>query len=472
MSPAPLTRPDGPFVGNAQSRALLERAMAVTPGGVNTARRKIEPALCVRRGDGAYIEDLDGNRYIDYHAAYGPILLGHSYPAVNEAVRRIMDDQVLFGVGTTEIEVEVAEKIVGHVAAAEQVAFCNSGSEATFHAIRLARAATGRQKIVKFQGHYHGFHDYVLRNVISAADKVGKRDPMSAGMLEAAIDATLVCAFNDAQSLQAVFDEHGAGIAAVIVEPIAHNSPSILPEQGFLEEVRSLCDRYGAVLIFDEVITGFRHHLGGYQAIAGVAPDLSTFAKAIANGYPVAAVAGRRALLEQFNTTMTGDVAFAGTYNGGAVPLAAAKATIEILEQEPVHERIAALGDRMRAGLQQVVDDAGVPAVVAGFGSLYVLLFMHGPLRTFDDVLRNDREFFVAYRKALVQRCVFEMPENIGRNHISYSHTAADIDHTLEVAREALDTTLSARGLPTTGPPELTRGSSLPPRARARARSS
>ncbi|HEV7941461.1 MAG TPA: aspartate aminotransferase family protein [Solirubrobacteraceae bacterium] len=431
-----------------RSRELLDRASLVTPGGVNTARRKIDPPLCVRRGSGAYVEDLDGNRYIDYQAAYGAILLGHSHPAVNDRVKATIDEQVLFGVGTTELEVQVAEKVVQHVPGADQAAMCGSGSEATFHAIRLARAATGRQKIVKFQGCYHGFHDYVLRNVMSTPEMIGKRDPVSAGMLEAAIDATLVCRYNDSESVRATFAEHGDQIAAIIVEPIAHNSPSIMPVDNFLADLRAICDRYGAVLIFDEIITGYRHHLGGYQAICGVTPDLSTFAKAIANGYPAAVVAGRRDLLEQYNTTATGNVAFAGTYNGGAVAMAAALATIETLETEPVHEHIFALGERMRQGLRQITDELGVPAVISGYGSLYVMLFMEEPLKSYDDVVRNDRDFFVAYRKELVRNGVLEMPENIGRNHISYSHTGDDIDRTLEISRAALKATLEQRGMP------------------------
>ena len=441
-----LEPPVGVVQSNERSADLLRRASLVTPGGVNTARRKIDPPLCIRRGRGAYVEDLDGNRYIDFHAAYGAILLGHSYPAVNQRVRDIMDDQVLFGVGTTELEVAVAEKIVAHVPGAEQVVICGSGSEATYHAIRLARAVTGRAKLVKFQGLYHGFHDYVLRNVISAPEQIGQRDPMSAGMLDAAVDATLVCRFNDLESVRETFARHGEEIAAIIVEPIAHNSPSILPAEGFLEGLRAICDGYGTLLIFDEIITGFRHALGGYQAICGVTPDLSTFAKAIANGYPMAAVAGRRVLLERLNTTAAGDVTFAGTYNGGAISMAAALATIDVLETEPVHEHLFRLGDRMRDGLRSIAADLDVPAVVSGYGSLYVMLFMEGPLESYDDVVRNDRELFVAYRQELVRRGVLEMPENIGRNHIMFSHTDADIDTALEVSQAALTATLRRRG--------------------------
>jgi glutamate-1-semialdehyde 2,1-aminomutase len=432
-------------VRTTRSRELLERAMKVTPGGVNTARRKIDPPLCIARGEGAYLEDVDGNRYIDYHAAYGAILLGHSHPAVNERVIETLQEQVLFGVGTTEVEVAVAEKIVSHVPSADQAVVCGSGSEATFHAIRLARAATGRTKILKFQGNYHGFHDYVLRNVMSAPDRIGKRDPMSAGMLDAAVDATIVCRYNDEGEVREAFAREGEQIAAIIVEPVAHNSPSILPVDGFLQALRDVADEYGALLIFDEVITGFRHALGGYQSICGVMPDLTTFAKAIANGYPMAVVAGRQHLLEQFNTTATGNVTFAGTYNGGAPVMAAALATIETLEREPVHEHLFALGERMRAGLSRISDELEVPTVVSGYGSLYVMLFMEGPLRSYDDVIRNDHELFVAYRKELVRRGVFEMPENIGRNHITYSHTEEDVDRSLEIAREALRATRDAR---------------------------
>jgi glutamate-1-semialdehyde 2,1-aminomutase len=429
-----------------KSRELLERASRVTPGGVNTARRKISPPLCFQRGEGAHLEDVDGNRYIDYHAAYGPILLGHSHPAVVERVREAIGEQVLFGVGTTENEVRLAEKVVEHVPCAEQVVFCNSGSEATLHAIRLARAVSGRQRILKFQGLYHGFHDYALINVMSRPEMIGKLDPMSAGMLDAAVEATIVCRWNDRDSVRQAFEAAGEEIAAVIVEPVAHNSPSIMPEDGFLEFLRETCDEAGSVLIFDEIITGFRHGLGGYQEIAGVTPDLGTFGKAMANGFPVAAVAGRKEMLERYNTTATGDVTFAGTYNGGTVGVVAALATIEVLEAEPVYEHIYALGERMREGLRGVAAEAGVEALISGYGSLYVMLFMEGPLRSYDDVVRNDHELFVAYRKELVQRGVFEMPENIGRNHLMYAHTEADVDRTLEISREALRAALDARG--------------------------
>jgi glutamate-1-semialdehyde 2,1-aminomutase len=420
------------------SEQLLARAAEVIPGGVNTCRRRSLPRICVSRGHGAYLDDVDGRRFIDYHAAYGAILLGHSYPAVVDRVGRAMRETVLFGVGVTEAEVRLAEKLAEHVPSVDQALVCNSGSEATYHAIRLARGVTGRQKILKFQGCYNGFHDYVLRNVLSAPDKVGGRDPGSAGMLEAAVDATLVCRFNDLEDVERTLEAHAGEVAAIVLEPIAHNSPAIRPRPGFLEGLRELCDGDGALLVFDEVITGFRHHLGGFQAIAGVLPDLTTMGKAIGNGFPIAALGGRRELMEHFNTHARGDVHFGGTYNGNAVGVEAALATIAVLEAEPVHEHVFRLGQRMRDGLRKIVERAGVPATVSGFGSLYVLLFMEGPLESYDDVLRNDDELFLRYRRELIARRVFEMPESLGRNHIGYSHTDEDIDRTLEIAEEAL----------------------------------
>ena len=420
------------------SEELLDQAAEVIPGGVNTCRRRSDPRLCMRRGAGAYIEDLDGRLYIDYHAAYGAIILGHSDPAVTERVSRAMRDTVLFGVGVTEAEVELARRIVAHVPSVEQVVVCNSGSEATYHAIRLARGITGREKIVKFQGCYNGFHDYVLRNVLSTPDKLGARDPHSTGMLDAAVDATLVCRFNDLDDVAAALERCDGEVAAIIVEPIAHNSPGLLPRDGFLPGLRELCDRTGALLIFDEVITGFRHHIGGYQAISGVSPDLTTMGKAIANGFPIAAIGGARRYMERFNTNPAGDVHFGGTYNGNAIGVEAALATIERLEDGRAHEHIFALGDRMRAGLAAIAERAGIPAVVGGYGSLFVLCFMEGPLKSYEDVLRNDTGLFMRYRRELIARGVFEMPESLGRSHISAAHTEDDIDRSLEIAEEAL----------------------------------
>jgi len=422
---------------------LFKVASRYIPGGVNSSRRNARSQLCVSKGFGAYIEDLEGRRFIDYHAAYGAILLGHSYPDVVERVSEAIRDSVLFGVGVTEREVKLAEKIVEHVPTVEEVLLCNSGSEATFHALRLARAVTKRDDVVKFQGAYNGFHDYVAMNVISEPSKLGSRDPLSAGIPQVVLDRTHVCRFNDLEDVEQTLRSHS--VAAIIVEPVAHNSPGIIPKPSFLPGLRRLCDEYGSLLIFDEVITGFRHHIGGFQAICGVQPDLTTMGKAMANGFPLAALGGRRDLMERFNTNPSGDVQFGGTYNGGTVGVEAALATIATLESEPVHEHIFRLGDRMRDGLRAIAERAGIPTVVSGYGSLFILLFMDGPLESFDDAVRNDNDLFVRYRQELIARGIFEEPLSHGRSHISYSHTTEDIDRSLEAAEEALRAALDAQ---------------------------
>lgn len=420
------------------SRRLLERAQKVAPGGVHTSIRTVDPPISFERAEGAYIYDVDGNRYIDYHAAFGPFLLGHTYPAVTERVQETIQRTDLYGVGTTELEVQLAEKVVKHVPSAEKVLFCNSGSEATYHAIRVARAVTGRKLIIKFQGCYHGWHGYVLRNMLSPEDKIGKRDPGSAGMLDEEIDSTLVCTFNDLDEVEQAVADHAGQIAAIILEPIPHNIGCVLPTQEFLEGLRAVCDREDMLLIFDEVITGFRHDLGGYQKVSGVIPDLTAMGKAMANGYPMAALAGRAAVMDHFNTNPEGDVFFAGTYNGHAGSVAAALATIEVLENDNVHEHIFRLGDKMRSGLQEIVNGLDLVGTVAGFGSVYTLYFMDGPVRNYTDLMRNNADFYVEYRKNLIENGVFEMPMNLKRNHISYSHTDEDIDQTLDAAEKSL----------------------------------
>jgi glutamate-1-semialdehyde 2,1-aminomutase len=433
---------------HARSDAITERALKVIPGAVNTARRRMDPAVSIKSARGAHMEDVDGNTYIDYQCGGGCVLLGHSYPSVIERVKATIDDQVLIANGTTELETAVAEKVVEHIPCAEQAVACSTGSEASFHALRLARAVTGRPKVVKFQGHYHGFHDYVLMNWLSPPELVGRRDPMSAGMLDEAVDATIVCRFNDISDVRDAFEREGEKIAAVILEPIAHNVAGLIPTDGFLEDLRQVCDEYGTVLIFDEVVTGFRHHIGGFQAISGVMPDLCLCGKALANGFPIAMVAGRRELMERFSTHPDGDVYFAGTFNGNSVSMAAALATLETLETEPVYEHIYRLGDRMREGLEQISQELGVPTVVTGYGSLFMTFFMEGEIRSYDDAVRNDFDFYLAYREQLLRRGMFVVPRVSGRNHLGYSHTDDDVDRTLEISRDALKNVLEDRGLP------------------------
>jgi glutamate-1-semialdehyde 2,1-aminomutase len=416
---------------------LIAAAARVIPGGANSCRRVVDPPLAFAEAAGAYLIDPQGRRYIDYHAGYGAILLGHGYPAIADAVGQALRRWDLCSVGATPGEVALAEKLVEHVPSAEQTLLCASGSEATYHAVRLARAATGRAGVVKYQGSYHGFHDAVLPNRLTTAG-VGGFDPdLSLGTTDAVTAQTCVLEFNDSLATDEVLSRRD--IAAVIVEPVAHNPPSLMPKDGFLGRLRESCDRYGTVLIFDEVITGFRHGLGGYQAIAGVTPDLTTLAKSMANGLHIGALVGRRDLMEHFNTRTDGDVFYSGTCNGNAVAVAAALTTIATLESEPVHEHIFALGERMRAGLRELVVAEDLDACVCGFGSVYVLLFAAPPMVSNADALRNDRELFLAFKAELLRRGVFEMPAvNALRSHLTYAHTEAQVDETLAAAAEAV----------------------------------
>jgi len=435
-----------PLASDDANVRLLEESSEYVPGGLHTAIRITDPPLCIRRAKGAYIWDVNDRRYIDYHAAFAPIILGHCHPNVTDRVIQSIQTNDLYGVGTTESELELSKKIIKHVPSVEQVLLCCTGSEATFHAVRLSRAVTNRQKIIKFQGCYHGWHDYVLRNVISSPNMVGARDPGSAGMLEEAIDNTIVCAFNNVDEVEEAVRQNPGEIAAIMLEPIPHNVGCILPKPGFLEGLREICDREGIVLVFDEVITGFRHDIGGYQSISGVTPDITTMGKAIANGFPIAAIGGKRDMMQRFNTKVGGDVFFSGTFNGHSSCLAAAMATIEALEDGTVHEHIYRLGEKMRQGLREIVKRKGYPCTAAGFGSVYTLYFMEKDvIENFADLLDNDAELYVNYRRNLMQRGVFEIPMNLKRNHLSFSHTDDDVDETLGIAEQALDATFDAR---------------------------
>jgi glutamate-1-semialdehyde 2,1-aminomutase len=424
---------------------LAARAAAVIPGGVNSGQRRVPglEELVIAATSGATFTDGDGNVYTDYHAAFGPPLLGHNDPDVDAAVAATARLVGLMGVGVSEVEVELAERICELVPSAERVLLTETGSEATFHALRVARAATGRRHVIKFQGCYHGWHDSVAMNVISLPENVGKKDPLSKGVLPEVIDATIVCRFNDADDVERALAEHD--VAAIILEPIPHNIGAVLPKPGFLERLRELATKHGTVLVFDEVITGFRHALGGYQSIAGVTPDLTTLGKAMGNGWPVSALAGKAELMEMFSTTPGRPAFFAGTFNGHPPTAAAALATIEKLQREPVHEHVFALGERTRQGLRELYARLGVPVWVSGFGSVFVTYFLEGEPSSYDDLLANDAELFTGYRRELMKHGIFELPLNLKRSHFSYAHTDDDVDRLLEATQAAVSTVLAAR---------------------------
>lgn len=426
---------------------VYQEACRYIPGGVNSSLRNIEPHFIFRSAKGALVEDVEGNEYIDYQCAFGPPILGHSHPAVSSRVLEAVERIDMVGLGTTELEIAVAKKIVEHVPSAEKVLLCNSGSEATYMAIRLARAVTSKKKIIKFQGCYHGWHDYVCRNILSAPHKIGKRDPASAGMLDEAVDNTLICTFNDLDDVERTVKANKDQIAAIILEPIPHNIGCVLPMDGFLKGVREITKKEGIILIFDEIITGFRHSLGGFQKICSVLPDLTTLGKAMANGYPIAAICGRADFMDRFATNNGGDVFFAGTYNGHPVGCAAALATIEVLEQDGAYKYLYEVGERMRIGLDDIANRLGIRATVAGFGSVFLLYFMEGPIEHYGDLMRNDKDIFIDYRERLIKRGILEIPLNLKRSHLSLSHTVKQVDLTLQASEDVLKEMIREKSL-------------------------
>jgi len=422
-----------------RGRALWERAGQVIPGGVNSATRLIGRPYAFVRAEGAHVWDADGNRYVDYHAAFGAILLGHRDPGIDAAAAAGTAQIDLMGLGVTEQEVLLAETLREVMPSAEMTVSCMSGSEATAQAARLARGVTGRRYLVKVQGGFHGSYDPYARNVISPAERAYKLDPLSAGILPDSLAATLVAEYNDLASVETFFHAFPDQIAAVILEPIPHNVGALLPQPGYLEGLRAITEREGALLVFDEVITGFRHALGGYQQIAGVTPDLTTFGKAMANGYPIAGLGGRRALMESFSSA-GGPVLLAGTYNGHPVGTAAALATIDRLRHSDHYARVRRLGDRMRAGLAEAVAELEIPAQVVGEGSVFVVYFVPAgtPVRGYRDLLRNDDDAYREFHRRMTDKGFLMLPMALKRNHISGAHTEDDVDRTVEAARAVL----------------------------------
>jgi glutamate-1-semialdehyde 2,1-aminomutase len=419
---------------------LHERAARLIPGGVNSATRFVGEPFAFSRANGAHVFDADGHRYVDYHAAFGAILLGHNSPIVADAVRAALGEVDLVGLGVTEREIEFAQLVTELIPSAERVVATMSGTEATFLAVRLARAATGRRFVVKFQGCFHGSHDAVARNVISPPERAFGRDPLSAGILDGALDATLVAEFNDLESVRTLFEAHAEEIACLILEPVPQNVGCLMPDPGFLEGLRSLTQAAGAVLIFDEVVTGFRHALGGFQEVAGVTPDLTTFGKCVGNGVPVSGLAGQSDLMERFSSA-GGDVALAGTFNGNPFSMSAAIATMNYLRdnREEVYGHLFRLGERMREGLRRLTENYPRPTHVAGFGSTFTLYFLEGPARGYRDLLRNDDDAHVRFCRGMVDRGALLLPLPLKRNHVSLAHTDEDVDFTLEVAADVLE---------------------------------
>ena len=440
----------------AKSAALFEHNRRHIPGGVVSVNRATQPEIAFVRGQGAYIWDADGNRYIDYHAAFAPHFLGHNDPHVTESVIKVLRDGAsLYGSGTTALEGRLAELICLHVPAAESVQLLNSGSEATYQAIRLARAVTGRDHIVVIQGGYNGWHNDVSCNVMTPLDVLGPRlcpgeypyISTSAGVPLAHQGLVHVVNFNDLESLEYVFRKYA--IATVIVEPILQNIGIVKPKAGYLSGLRRMADQYGVVLIFDEVKTGFRHGIGGYAAIAGVVPDLIVMGKALANGYPIAALGGKRALMDWFvHPEASKRVLLAGTYNAHPVPTAAAIATIErlLMNDGEVYRQVELLGRRMQAGLAVIINNLGIKAMVARQGSAFCLYFMdHCPMDWHDLASNHDFSLDQKLRVGLIDRGIYVFPTPTKQCSISFAHSVDDVELTLQRIEDTLVSVSKAR---------------------------
>lgn len=429
--------------------ALLARNRAYLPGGVSSINRIIDPPLAFVRAHGAYLWDLDGKRYVDYHAAFAPHFLGHNFAPVNEAVMEVLrSGESLFGAGPSALEGRLAELICRNVAAVERICLLNTGSEATSLAIRLSRAITGRSHFIVVQGSYNGNQDELACNVLNSLGEVGPRvspgeyplRPLGAGTTIEATHFVHVVNFNDLESVQYVCRRYP--IAAMITEPILQNIGVLHPKPGYLAGLRSIADEEGFLLIFDEVKTGFRHALGGYSALCGVRPDLLTYGKAIANGFPLAVLGGKN---EYMDYLVHPDPArrpiVSGTYNGHPVAVSAAIATIEHLlaNGTELYGHVEALGRQMEDGMRNVFAAQGVTACVARQGSAFSYYLMpQVPVDLHDLVEHHDAERDVRLRRALIERGVFFMPVATKQCSISAAHTAEDIRFTLTQFEEAV----------------------------------
>jgi glutamate-1-semialdehyde 2,1-aminomutase len=439
-----------------QSAEILKHNRRFIPGGVVSTNRAAKPEIVFVKGQGANLWDAEGNAYIDYHAAFAPHFLGHNDSHVNEAAIQVLrSGESLYGSGTTRLEGYLAELICEHVSCVESVQFLNTGSEATYQAIRLARAATGRDHIVVMQGGYNGWHNDVACNLMTPLAQVGERVspgeypfiPISSGIPIAHQLLVHSINFNDLASVRFVCDKYQ--VAALIVEPILQNIGVVKPAEGYLSGLRKLADQYGFILIFDEVKTGFRHALGGYAQISGVSPDLAVYGKAVANGYPMAALGGKRDLMGLFvHPDAAKRALLAGTYNSHPVPTAAAIATIErlVMNNGEVYRHVEALGALMEQGLMAVASKLDVTAVVARQGSAFCLYFMdHPPVDWHDLASHHDFELDARFRQELIERGIYVFPLAAKQWSISFAHKQEDIETTLEKVDQALSAAQMSR---------------------------
>lgn len=420
-----------------KSKELYERACSVMPGGVNSPVRSGKAVgsipVFVSSASGAYIWDEDGNRYVDYVCSWGPLILGHAHPAVVSAIKDVAERGTSYGI-PTKLEVDMAEQVVKMVPSVEMVRFVNSGTEATMSALRLARAVTGRKKIVKFGGCYHGHSDCLL--VSSGSGVVTLGIPGSPGVPEEIVTHTVSLPYNNLSAVEKVFDEMGKEIAAVIVEPVAGNMGVVPPEKGFLEGLRNLCDRWSALLIFDEVITGFRLSPGGAQRYYNVMPDITCLGKIIGGGLPVGAYGGRSEIMRE--VAPSGKVYQAGTLSGNPLAMAAGLATLKILETPGFYEDLEKKSAYLEKGLREAVSDAGVEMVLQRVGSMGCGFFRSGAVKNFEDAIKSDTNAYALFWRGMLENGIYLAPSQFEAFFVSSAHSYEDLDRTIDAARKVL----------------------------------
>lgn len=425
----------------ARSYELYSQAKALIPSGVSSLKRiagfEAHP-LYMKKARGSHIEDVDGNEFLDLLMGYGALINGHANPRIVEAIKSQAELMTLAGT-PTELEIDVAKRVHSMTPSSDMVLFCNSGTEATMHAIRIARAVTGKDRIVKFEGAYHGQHDYVLFSVepIETGLEVSPfRIPYQPGIPDEIARTVIVAPWNNPQVLEKILKRYRNDIAAIIAEPIMGNSGVIMPEPDYLKQLKELAQKYEALLIFDEVLTGFRVSRGGAQEYFGVTADLVTYAKALGGGVPIAAVAGRRDVMEMVGP---GKIGFGGTYNGNPLSLAGALANLELLSasEGAAYNKLRTLGERLMKGLSEEASAAGVDACVQGVGPLFQIFFTSLPrVRNYREALTADDDAYALFHQGLLKRGVYMHPDPFERITLSTAHTEEDVERVLVAASE------------------------------------